>query len=287
MLKEVTDGFNKDMMEISDTFVNQAGISIENFRLLSEALENERYKETMKIAKRVQVALLPEKLDCTEDYDISAFSKAADEVGGDYYDTYQISPTKTAFVIGDVSGKGTSAAFNMSQMKGIFHGLVQLDLPPSEFMIRANSALSACLEKTSFITITYLVLDREKKTLEFVRAGHCPTLIFNRSTGDANYHVGKGLGLGILRNNKFGDYLETSKVSFSSGDIILLYTDGITEAMNSDREEFGEDKLKKFIKTAVDLSAEEIQDSLLKELYKFCGTDIVNDDYTMVTIKFK
>ena len=113
LLKEVTDGFNKEMKTIISTFANQAGISIDNFRLLNDALENERYQEELKIANRVQSSLLPEDLISNNDFDISAFSKSAAEVGGDYYDSYRINEDKVALVVGDVSGKGTSAAFHL------------------------------------------------------------------------------------------------------------------------------------------------------------------------------
>src|SRR5690606_22870988 len=122
------EGFNKEMTKIVSTFANQAGISIENFRLMEEALQNERYKEELKIAKTVQKSLLPTNLDQDDDFEVAAFSESADEVGGDYYDTHRISARLIALIIADVSGKGTTAAFHMSQMKGIFHSLAQNDI---------------------------------------------------------------------------------------------------------------------------------------------------------------
>src|SRR5690606_35645301 len=118
LLKDLQDGFNREMIEIIRSFVNQASISIENYQLIQEAIENERYKEELEIAKRVQGSLLPQRLERNDDFDITTFSRAAAEVGGDYYDTYRINRDKVAIIIGDVSGKGTSAAFHMSQMKG-------------------------------------------------------------------------------------------------------------------------------------------------------------------------
>ncbi|MFO0508010.1 MAG: PP2C family protein-serine/threonine phosphatase, partial [bacterium] len=121
LLKELPEGFNKEMTRIVSAFANQAGISIENFRLMEEAFQNARYKEELKIAKTVQQSLLPTKLETNLDFEISAFSASADEVGGDYYDTLRINEHEVALIIADVSGKGTTAAFHMSQMKGIFH----------------------------------------------------------------------------------------------------------------------------------------------------------------------
>ncbi|MTI20216.1 serine/threonine protein phosphatase, partial [Fulvivirga sp. RKSG066] len=239
LLKEVSDGFNKEMTKIIDTFANQAGISIENFRLLSEVLENERYKEELKIAKRVQSSLLPDNLDKSDDFDIVAFSEAADEVGGDYYDTYRINENKLALIISDVSGKGTSAAFHMSQMKGVFHSLSQLDQSPKDFLVNANKALSLCLDRTSFITTSFFVIDSAKKSIEFARAGHCPTLYYNAKDKKADFFKNKGLGLGILRADGFENYIQTNAISYAQDDIIVLYTDGITEAKNYKSEEYG------------------------------------------------
>ncbi|RAW03453.1 SpoIIE family protein phosphatase [Pseudochryseolinea flava] len=176
LLKELPEGFNKEMTKIVSTFANQAGISIENFRLMEEALQNERYKEELKIAKMVQKSLLPDVLEKDDDFDIAAFSESADEVGGDYYDTIRINDHTVSLIIADVSGKGTTAAFHMSQMKGIFHSLAQSDIDPHEFMVRANQALVYCLERGSFISATFFIIDTNTKKVRYARAGHCPVL---------------------------------------------------------------------------------------------------------------
>ncbi len=287
LLKDVSEGFNREMAEITHTFVNQAGISIENFRLLTSALENERYQEELKIAKKVQNSLLPDLLDSNEDFDIVAFSRAADEVGGDYFDTYQVDENKIALIIGDVSGKGTSAAFNMSQMKGVFHGLSQIKLPAIEFLSYANAALSGCLEKTSFITASYFIIDQAKRRVKFARAGHCPTLYFNRKEKKANYFENRGLGLGILRDKNFSNYLEESTIHYEKGDIMVIYTDGITEAKNYKKEEFGYDQLRLSLEKNSDKTPQEISNAIIKELYAFAGDEDLNDDYTLLILKFK
>lgn len=287
LLKELKEGFNKELVDITETFVNQAGISIEGFKLISEALINERYKEELNIAKNVQKRLLPEVLDANGDFDIMAFSIAADEVGGDYYDSFKINEDKTALIIGDVSGKGTSAAFHMSQMKGIFHGLAQLDLSPDDFMIKANKAISTSLDKTSFITISYFVLDQTKKQVKFARAGHCPTLFYEHEKKEAKFFTNKGLGLGIVRNDSFANYVQPREFKYNPEDILILYTDGITEAKNFKGEEFGYDKLANIVNTNSQLSAAELQEKIINELYDFCGQSEIDDDYTTVIVKFK
>lgn len=287
LLKELKEGFNKELVEISQTFVNQAGISIEGFRLISEALENERYKEERNIAKTVQQRLLPEILDANDDFEIAAFSRAADEVGGDYYDSFKINKERIALIIGDVSGKGTSAAFHMSQVKGIFHGLAQLDLSPEEFLVKANKAINTSLDKTSFVTISYFVLDRTHKKVDFARAGHCPTLYFENEKNHASYFSNKGMGLGIIRNDSYANYVQHREFTYRSGDVLILYTDGITEAKNYKGEEFGYERLAEIVNRVARQSAIEIQQSIIRELYDFCGKSGIDDDYTTVIVKFK
>ena len=287
LLKDVNDGFSNEMIEIIRTFINQASISIENYRLMEEAIVNERYKEELKIAKRVQDSLLPKVLQSNEDLEISGFSKAAAEVGGDYFDTYKMDDHRMAIIVGDVSGKGTSAAFHMSQMKGIFQSLVQINLNAREFIIKANNALSSCLDRTSFITTTYFILDSEKKKFEFSRAGHCPTLYYSASEDKVHFLEDNGLGLGILRDEQFDNYVDVHEKEYKSGDILFLYTDGITEAKNKDNEEFGYDRLKAFLKGHAGYSAEYIKEEMLKTLYAFCGSSNLDDDITTLIVKVK
>ena len=287
ILKEVADGFNKEMVSIIDTFASQACISVENFQLLGETIENERYKEEREIANRVHQSLLPKEPVSNHTFEIAAFSEAADQVGGDYYDIYQINSHKFIIIIGDVSGKGTSAAFNMSQMKGVFHSLAQLDLSPDQFLIYANAALGRCLERTSFITASFFVVDTQQRTLEFARAGHCPTLYYQASEHRSYYMENQGLGLGIIRNEKFNDYVEVTKVNYSPGDVVLLYTDGITEATNTEQEQYGYDRLREFLEKNATEETSTLRELLLQKIFNFCNGNALDDDYTALFIKFK
>ncbi len=287
LLKEISEGFNDEMINVISTYINQASISVENFKLIDAAVENERYRKELNIAKTVQRSLLPLKLEESSYFDIIGFSISADEVGGDYYDIYKIDDNKTVLIIGDVSGKGTSAAFHMSQLKGIFQSLVQLNLNPREFLVYANNALISGLDKNSFITVAYYIIDNGNQTIEFSRAGHCPTLYYNHRKKDAEYHYSKGLGLGILRNNEFYRYVNIDKIKFKPDDILVLYTDGITESRNLNKEEFGYDRLKKLIVDNASYTPEFIKDAIMKALYSFGESNAPGDDYTIIIIKFK
>src|SRR5258708_29079086 len=286
LLKELPDGFNKEMTRIVSTFANQAGISIENFRLMEEAFQNARYKEELKIAKTVQQSLLPTKLEHDNDFEISAFSASADQVGGDYYDTLRINDHLVALIIADVSGKGTTAAFHMSQMKGIFHSLAQQHLDPKEFMQRANQALIYCLERGSFISASYFVIDTIEKKVRYSRAGHCPVLYLKGGSRESYYLKDKGAALGMVRSHDYCNYVEANEFNYGSGDVMVLYTDGITEAKNSKGEEFGSERLALVFNEMAGASAKEIEDQITKKLYEFSGSKNINDDYTSMTVRF-
>lgn len=287
LLKGLPDGFNREMTKIISTFANQAGISIENFRLMEEALQNERYKEELKIAKTVQKSLLPTVLEQDGDFEVAAFSESADEVGGDYYDTLRINDDLVSMIIADVSGKGTIAAFHMSQMKGIFHSLGQRDIEPDDFMKQANQALKYCLERGSFISATYFVINTRTKKIRYARAGHCPVLYYCAAKQSFDYFKDKGVALGMVRNRNYANFIQAYEFEYQPGDVMVLYTDGITEAKDSKSEEYGYDRLKEAVTEVHDRSAGAIQGHLIARLYEFTGTTNIDDDYTTMIVKFR
>jgi phosphoserine phosphatase RsbU/P len=286
LLNEVSEAFNREMVNIITTFVNQASISLENLSLIQDSIENERYKEQLKIAKNVQKSLLPRELIKNEHLLMEAFSMAADEVGGDYYDILSHSENKFSLIIGDVSGKGTSAAFQMAQMKGIFHSLATLGLSPKEFNIQANLALSNCLERTSFITSTYFEIDTDTKRIEFSRAGHCPTLMYSSKEKKVRFLECDGMGLGMVRNSSYAEYVHSNNIGYNSGDTLLLYTDGITEATN-DSEQFGSERLKASFASHAAKSPDQVKEGIKADLLEFIQGNEIDDDYTLVIVRFK
>jgi serine phosphatase RsbU (regulator of sigma subunit) len=288
LIKEVKEGFNKEMMSIIGTFARQACISVENHRLLNQAIENERYQEELKIAQRVQKALLPLHLDHPDSFDICAYSNTADEVGGDYYDTYQVDENHFVLIIGDVSGKGTSAAFHMAQMKGVFQSLIQLGLRPAEFMEKANSALSKCLERNHFITASIFEIDVAHQTFCHARAGHIPTLWYKASERTAEFISIEGLGLGIVRNLTYKNHVHEKTFDYQPGDILILLTDGILEGRNETGEQFGYERIKKIVEEHPQKSPIDLQQVLIDSLHLFVGGDgMIDDDYSLLVVKFK
>jgi sigma-B regulation protein RsbU (phosphoserine phosphatase) len=286
LLKEISDGFNPEMTGIIRTFIEQASISIENYRLFETVIENERYKKELNIARTIQKNLLPESMGQTAQFDIAAYSMSADEVGGDYYDIFY-KKDKVIIIIADVSSKGISAVFHMSQLKGIFQSLVQLDLPSDKFMTLANNALSKGLDKSSFVTVSYFVIGAESRQIEFSRAGHCPFLLYSQRTKRADYFYGEGIGLAIMRNQEFNSHVNIHRIEFEAGDVLLMFTDGIIEAKNYKREEFGYERLQNLLISNASHQPEEIRASIISDLYHFCDSKDPDDDYSLVILKFK
>ena len=287
LLKEISQGFDKEHFDVLHTFISQTLVTIDNFRLISESIQNEQYKKELTIAARIQDSLLPRVLPGNIPLDMSIFSLPAKEVGGDFYDFYEISDDRLAIIIGDVSGKGISAAFYMAQVKGIFQALMQLEkLLPDQFMIMANKALSKSLERSSFITASVYYIDYNMKGLSFARAGHCHTLYHNRGTDQTFYFQTEGLGLGIVRDDRYAQKIKRLHYDYNPGDVMVLYTDGITEARDESGEEYGTDRMLELLSENHQLSAEQIKNILIEDMQKFCGNASPHDDQTLVVLKF-
>jgi sigma-B regulation protein RsbU (phosphoserine phosphatase) len=177
----------------------------------------------------------------------------------------------------------------MSQMKGIFHSLAQQELRSKRIYGSGQPrAYAYCLERGSFISATYFVVDSvTAKTIRYSRAGHCPVLYHKASTGITEYLKDKGTALGMVRGNDYGRLVETNVIQYASGDIMVLYTDGITEAKNQRGEEFDYDRLADALREVTDKKPNEIEKNITHRLYEFSGSKDINDDYTSMTIKFK
>ncbi len=287
LLKEQVDGFTDEQKNLVEAFTKQTSIALENYRLVEEIIIGERYKQELAIAQKVQQSLLPKNLNISQYFDLTAFSYSAQQVGGDYYDVYKMNDYQTYIVIGDVSGKGTSAAFNMAQMKGIFQSLVLLHLPPQDFLTYANEAIIQCFDKSSFITITLIEINTKMQQVAICRAGHCPTLYFDSRQARTYYIKDKGLGLGVLRNKAYGKFIETKVINYEPSDLFILYTDGITEARNTKGEEYGPERLQHLVSEHQQQGVEIIRQKIEQNLNDFVGEQPPHDDYTAVILRLK
>jgi phosphoserine phosphatase RsbU/P len=282
--KDVENAFDQDDIDVMTTFADNVSIAIENSQLIARSLERERLHQEMMVAQRMQKRLLPQHLPELPQVQFAASSESSFEVGGDYYDVFTLADNKLGIIIGDVSGKGVSAAFYMAEVKGIFLSLSKLCTTPRELLVKANQSLLESLDKNAFISVVYGVLDVSNATLTLARAGHCPAVFLSDETSELIRST--GLGLGLASDSIFADATEECTLHLKPYDVCLLYTDGIVEARNSDGDEFGYDRLLQTAKNCKHLSAENIKEEVLGSVRTFLGTNPYNDDVTLVVVKW-
>jgi sigma-B regulation protein RsbU (phosphoserine phosphatase) len=278
----------KDQLgELAESF-NQMTASIEN--LLQTAAEKKRLDEELRIARQIQMSLLPRGPLDLPGLGVTALCVPAREVGGDYYDFFPLGNDRVGVLIADVSGKGTSAALYMAELKGLVLSLSEIYESPRQLLIEVNRIISANLDSRSFITMTYAVLDLAQRTMTFARAGHTP-LIYLPSGEErqlAQVLVPNGMVLGLRIDGaaeKFQELLEEDRIDLNTGDVIVLYTDGITEAMNPDADLFGESRLSRIVEEHGHLDSGELRERILREIEAFVGAADQHDDMTMILLK--
>jgi len=215
----------------------------------------------------------------------------AREVGGDYYDFFDLGERQLGVLIADVSGKGTSAALYMAELKGLMLSLSQLHTSPRELLINANRIISRHLDSKSFITITYAVVDVARRTLTYARAGHCPLIYVPGPGADsraAQILAPDGLVLGLQIDDagqRFARLLEEVTLPLGTGDVFLFYTDGLTEAMDQDGDCFGDARLAAVVQEHADAPFDELRDTILREIAAFAGPTAQQDDMTMLLLR--
>jgi phosphoserine phosphatase RsbU/P len=274
--------------ELADSF-NQMTGSIEN--LLQTAAEKKRLEEELRIARQIQMSLLPRGPLDFPGIEVTALCVPAREVGGDYYDFFPLGGNRLGALIADVSGKGTSAALYMAELKGLVLSLSQIYQSPRQLLMEVNRIISENLDTRSFITMTYAVIDLSEGVMTFARAGHTPMLYLpgnGGEGGDVQVLAPSGIVVGLRipgANEKFAELLEEERVDLHNGDVVVLYTDGITEAMNQQSDLFGDGRLGRLVAEHGHLDSGELRERILREIEAFVGAADQHDDMTMILIK--
>jgi sigma-B regulation protein RsbU (phosphoserine phosphatase) len=274
--------------ELADSF-NQMTASITV--LLRQAEEKRRLEEELRIAREIQMSLLPRGPLCLPGVRVSALCVPAREVGGDYYDYFPLDDQRVGLLIADVAGKGTSAALYMAELKGLLLSLSQIHDSPKALLVQANKVLAEHLDSRSFITMSYAIVDVRRRTLTYARAGHTP-LMHYRLDGSGRRGVavlapdGIVLGLGIEGvAARFEQLLQECTLPLAPGDVFVLFTDGVTEAMNPSADLFGEDRLQDLVAEHGHLPTDEIRDRIVQEVEAFAAGADQHDDMTMILLK--
>ena len=279
--------FHQDDLEFLTSIAKQASVAIENAFLYEELAEQERLKHELEIARQIQLASLPQTTPIMDGLEIDGVSIPALEVGGDYFDYLNGQPDEITVIVGDVSGKGTSAALYMSKVQGILRSLHGFNPSPRDLFIHANTLLCKDLEKKSFITAIGGFFNSKSHSMRLARAGHLPLYYYNSKTEAVESVTPKGLGLGLKNSTIFSAQLEEKKIKYRAGDVFLFITDGITEAQNEQGEEFGEERVSLILKNNHHLPPHEIRNAYFSALERFATDSYQHDDQTLVVVKVK
>ena len=258
--------------------------------LLVEMAEKKRLEEELRIAREIQMSLLPQQPPLSlSGVSLTALCHPAREVGGDYYDFLPLGPNRLGLLIADVSGKGTSAALYMAELKGLMLSLSQIHRSPRDLLIAANRIISAHLDSRSFITMIYAVLDLDAGTMTWARAGHTPVLHLPAGghAQEASILVPDGLVLGLKLDNgeRFAALLEEVTTPLAAGDLFMFFTDGLSEQMNPGEELFGEARLGLLVAQLRDLPFDELRERIVREVRAFAEGAPQHDDMTFILLR--
>jgi sigma-B regulation protein RsbU (phosphoserine phosphatase) len=257
-------------------------VAAENMRLLEENVGKRRLDEQLQMARRIQHGFLPRQIPQTTGLEVAASTRFCLEVAGDYYDIIPLPGGETVLAVGDVSGKGAGAAMLMANLQASLRTAVGVGATLPEVMGRINELIVGNTPPEDYISFFVAVFDPVHRRLTYVNAGHNPPLLRGASGRIEPLDVG-GLILGFMNEVRY----EQATVALAPGDLLLLYTDGVSEAMNSAEEEFGENRLRSFLGRYDGQVPAEALALLEREVLKFHGRADLEDDFTLLLARVR
>lgn len=273
--------FGGDDLDLLVAFANQAGIAIENARLYQVAVEKGRMEQELQMAREIQQSLLPAAPPHFPGYELAADWQAAREVAGDFYDFIDLAEDRQLGVlIADVSDKGAPAAIFMAVARSLIRGNAAGAATPLQALTRANRQIVADSHAAMFVTAFYLVLSPSSGRVQYVNAGH-NLPILRRASGEIVQLKKGGMPLGWFDDNP----LQQHEITMEAGDLLVLYTDGVTDACNRARDEFGLARLQECVARCGGLSAQDVLNTINRAVSQFAGSAAASDDITLVTIR--
>ena len=275
--------YRREDINLLNILANQGAMAIENARMVEEVVEKERMEEELNIARDLQVSMLPAECPQIEGFEIAAYSVSAREVGGDFYDFIDMGSDIAGMVIGDVTGKSVSGALVMSASRSVFRMLSEEELTVAESMIRANRRLKRDVKTGMFVALLFAVLSSQDRTMTLCSAGQTQPVLLSAKTAEASLVETRGdtFPLGILDDAAY----EETQLKMEPGDKVVLYTDGIVEAMNEQEEMFGFDRLLKVVKNSQTMTAETLLEEIKNKVNEFAGSAPQHDDITIIVIQ--
>ncbi|HYV23756.1 MAG TPA: GAF domain-containing SpoIIE family protein phosphatase [Pyrinomonadaceae bacterium] len=274
------DAYTNDDLEVLMLLASQVAIIIEKVMLHEQLIEKQRLQTQLEVARQVQLQLLPGRDPQIEGYDISAYNFPTEEVSGDYYDWVRVYDDQLGIVIADVSGKGVPAALLMAFLRASLRAATHIGYAPHISMSKVNYLLWESIERNQFVTAFHGILDATNHTLSYSNAGHSPALLM-KADGTSRFEERGGAPLGMFRDSRYYEYFET----IESGEVLVLYTDGVTEAMNAAGEEYGRERLITAVRECRDQPARDMIDFMHRDLIAWTEGHGITDDVTFFIVK--
>lgn len=274
--------FTHSDLRLLEVFSGMAAIAIRNAQLYGDSVKKNQLESDLLDASKVQKALLPRRVPTINGLAIDVFNIPSRIVGGDIYDVFRIGQSQQGIAIGDVSGKGAPAAMLMAVAYAGFKSLLKEIHPVVTVIARLNNFMVEAISTGHFLTFFYGVIDREKMTFTYSNAGHNPPILL-RGEKEPCYLRDGGTVLGFIANQK---YVQTT-VNLQSGDYLCFYTDGVTEIMNAEEEEFGEERLAELMQENYGKPAKEVRQVIIDEVKKFASSTDFQDDLTLLIVSIE
>jgi sigma-B regulation protein RsbU (phosphoserine phosphatase) len=274
------NAYSDDDLEVLMLLASQVAIIIDKVMLHEQLIEKQRLETQLEVARQVQLELLPPRDPQLEGFDISAYNFPTEEVSGDYYDWVRVYDDQIGVVIADVAGKGVPAALLMAFLRASLRAASHIGYAPHISMSKVNYLLWESIERNQFVTAFYGILDATNRTLAYSNAGHNPPLLID-ADGKARFEERGGVPLGMFRDSRYYEYYAT----IEPGQMLVLYTDGVTEAMNPSGEEYGGQRLVAAALRGRDLSARELIDFIHRDVIDWTDGRGAHDDVTFFIIK--
>src|SRR5439155_8996538 len=274
------DVYTSDDLALFKKFSHQAALSIEKAQLHRALIEKNRLEQELSIAREIQMTFLPRREPPLAGFDVAGLNLPSSRVSGDYYDFIKIVEGQWGVVIGDVSGKGIPASLIMASFRASLLAEIRNNYAISTIMSKVNQLLWESTDANQFVTAFYGVLDEGESVLTYCNAGHNPVVLIRGDGSCVKLETG-GLVLGAFADTVY----QESRIEIQPHDILLLYTDGVTEIYNEANEEFGVERLLDLVKTHPQLTAKEITSLAQNSVLNFAADQTIQDDFTLVVLK--
>ena len=274
------NAYSEDDLTVLQMLTSQVAIIIEKVRLHEQLVEQKRIQAQLEIARQVQLELLPDHDPDLQGFDISAYVFPTEEVSGDYYDWVEVFEDQIGITVADAVGKGIPAALLMAFLRGSIRAGVQTGYASHILLSKINNLLWDSIEDNRFVTAIYGILDTANRTFVFANAGHNPPLLI-KPDGEYRFVEYGDTPLGMFYDARYHQHF----IRFEKGQVMVLYTDGITEAANANDEEFGQERFAKSVLAGIELPAKKLIDHIRKDVADFTERKFLDDDGTLFIIK--